>query len=236
MTKTEFMLIASRQKLSQFMESPSLAINENTIEQVTSAKSLGVYVDQNINWECHIENVSKKIACAIGAIKRIRHLTPLNVLVNVYNSLIQPHFDYCNVVWGTCNKGLSEKLQRLQNRAARILMSASYDSNLDDLFRALGWRRLYYRRLEQKSILMYKTLHGMTPDYLRSRFVYRDNVSAYRLRNTENKLVLPQPRTDYLKRSFLYSGAQLWNNLPVDLRQASSLTDFKSKLSRHSFK
>jgi len=43
------------------------------------------------------------------------------------------------------------------------------------------------------------TLNGMTPDYLRSRFVYRDNVNAYRLRNTENKLVLPQPRTDYLK-------------------------------------
>ena len=64
-------------------------------------------------------------------------------------------------------------------------MSASYDSNLDDLFRALGWRRLYYQRLEQKSILMYKTLHGMTPDYLRSRFVYRDNISAYiGIRNT----------------------------------------------------
>ena len=150
-------------------------------------------------------------------------------LVKVYNSLIQPHFDYCSVVWGNCNKGLSEKLQRLQNRAARILMSASYDSNLDDLFRALGWRRLYYQRLEQKSIIMYKTLHGLTPDCLRSRFVYR-------LRNSENKLVLPQPRTDYLKRSFLYSGGQLWNSLPVDLRQASSLTDFKSKLSRHSLK
>ena len=84
---------------------------------------------------------------------------------------------------------------------------------------------------------MYKTLHGMTPDYLRSRFVYRGNVSAFHLRNTENKLVLPQPRTDYLKRSFSYNGAQLPNNLPkIDLRQASSLTDFKSKLSRHSFK
>ena len=51
------------------MESPSLTINENSIEQVTSAKSLGVYVNQNINWECHIENVSEKIACPIGAIK-----------------------------------------------------------------------------------------------------------------------------------------------------------------------
>ena len=68
MTKTEFVLIASRQKLSQFTEK-SLScynINENAIELVTSAKSLGVYVDQNINWECHIENISKKIACAIG--------------------------------------------------------------------------------------------------------------------------------------------------------------------------
>ena len=60
MTKTEFMLIASRQKLSQFTESTSLTVNENAIEQVISAKSLGDYVDQNINWECHIENISKK--------------------------------------------------------------------------------------------------------------------------------------------------------------------------------
>ena len=48
-------------------------------------------------------------------------------------------------------------------------------------------------------MLMYKTLDGMAPDYLRSRFVYRDNISAYRLGNTENKLLLPQLRTDYLK-------------------------------------
>ena len=95
-----------------------------------------------------------------------------------------------------------EKLQRPPNRAARTLMSASYDSNLDDLFRALARRRLYYQRLEQKSILMYKALHGMTPNYLRSRFAYRDNVTAYCLRNTENNLVLPHPRKDYLKRSF----------------------------------
>ena len=92
-----------------------------------------------MKWECHIENISKKITCVIGAIKRIRHLTPFNVLIKVYNSLIQPHFDYCNVVWGNCNTSLSEKLQRLQNRAAHILMSASYGSNLDDWSRALGW-------------------------------------------------------------------------------------------------
>ena len=75
----------------------------------------------------------------VGSIIPVRHLTPFNVLIKVYNSLTQPHFDYCNVVRGNCNKDLSEKLQRLQNRAARILMSAGYDSNLDGLFQALGW-------------------------------------------------------------------------------------------------
>ena len=235
LTKTEFMLIASRQKLSSISERPSLTINDMAVEQVASAKSLGVYIDQTLNWECHNEDISKKIASTIGAIKRIRHLMPFNILINVYHSLVQPHFDYCNEVWGNCNKGLSDKLQKLQNRAARILMSAGYDSNLDDLFRALGWRKLCHQRLDKKSI-MYKTLNVMTPEYLRSNFVFRDNLNSYHLRNTENTLTLPQPRTDYLKKSFSYSGAQLWNSLPIELRQATSLNDFKTKLKHHSYK
>ena len=75
-----------------------------------------------------------------------------------------------------------------------------------------------------------------TDEYLRSSFVFRDSVNSYHLRNTENALAPPKPRTDYLKRGFSVSGAQLWNSLPLELRQATSLRDFKNKLSRHSFK
>ena len=82
---------------------------------------------------------------------------------------------------------------------------------------------------------MYKTLLEMTPEYLRSRFVSLDDITAYRLRNTENKLALPQPRTNYLKKSFSYSGAGLWNRLSQDLRSAASPNDFKTKLSHQGF-
>ena len=69
MTKSKFILIASKQELTQFLESPSLTINKNVVEQlVTSTKSLGVYIDHNL----------KKIICAIGAIKQIRHLITFN--------------------------------------------------------------------------------------------------------------------------------------------------------------
>ena len=95
---------------------------------------------------------------------------PFNILINVYHSLVQSHFGYCNEVWGNCNKGLSDKLQKRQNRATRILMSAGYDSNLDDLFRALGWRKLCHQRLDKKSIMKYKTQNGMTPEYDQALF------------------------------------------------------------------
>ena len=69
-----------------------------------------VSIDRNLSWEYHINEISKKIASGISAIKRIRYFLPFEILQNVYSSLVQPHFDYCNVVWGNCSKNLSSKL------------------------------------------------------------------------------------------------------------------------------
>ena len=107
LTKTEFILVGSRQKLSKLSETPSFMINDHSVMQVSTAKSLGVHIDQNLSWECHMQSICKKIASALGAIKRIRHVIPFNVLINVYDSLIQPHFDYCNVVWSNCGIDLN---------------------------------------------------------------------------------------------------------------------------------
>ena len=63
----------------------------------------------------------RRLLSGISAIKRIRSFLLFEILLNVYNSLVQPHFDYCNVVRGNCSKNLSSKLQKLQNRAARVL-------------------------------------------------------------------------------------------------------------------
>ena len=69
----------------------------------------------------YIAKLSKKIASGIGAIKRIRDFVPTPTLHCIYNALIQSQFDYCNIVWGNCGKTLFDRLQKLQNRAARVL-------------------------------------------------------------------------------------------------------------------
>ena len=125
MTKTEFMLIGSRQKLNSLSVLPDLEINGTQLNRVDFTKSLGVLIDENLTWSNHINAISKKISSGIGSIKRISHCVPPATLHNIYHGLVQSHFDYCNVVWGNCAKTLSDKLRRLQNRAVRILTNSS---------------------------------------------------------------------------------------------------------------
>ena len=76
--------------------------------------------------------------------------------------------------------------------------------------------------------MVYKSLNGLAPDYMRPIFVDRSSNTNYVLRDTVGKLVIPGPRTNYLKNSFGYSGAVLWNSLPAELRTADTLSGFKS--------
>ena len=76
MTETEFMLIGSRRRLSTVTVSPTFAINDFRVTQVATAKSLGVTIDDNLDWRRHMEKIKKKLSSGIGAIKRVGHLVP----------------------------------------------------------------------------------------------------------------------------------------------------------------
>ena len=124
------MTIWSRQKIRAIDDEIIIKINEREINRVDSVKSLGVYIDNRLTWTTHIDKISKKIAWAIGALKRIRTCITTSAAVQVYQALIQPHFDYCCWVWDGLGETLSCKIQKLQNRAARVIMRANYDDSV----------------------------------------------------------------------------------------------------------
>ena len=164
--------------------------------------------------------------------KRIRPFVSPEILHYIYNTLVQPHFDYCSIVWGNCmaaKRSLKDN-KKLQNRAARILTSSSYDADARYLLQHLGCKDLITQR--QIQVLVFKALKDLAPDYLFSMFTER-STSGYVLRDSTNKLNVPLPRTNYLKRSFSYRGATLWNSLPCNLRQEKSLNRFKQLLNFH---
>ena len=122
------MLVGSRQKLNTLSNPLKLSIDNVPIEHVSSVKSLGIFIDENLRGQTHIDKLSKKVASGIGIIKRIPFVPP-PTLHYIHNALIQSHFDYCNPVWGNCGKTLFDRLQKFQNRAARVLTFSSYDAD-----------------------------------------------------------------------------------------------------------
>ena len=75
---------------------------------------------------------------------------------------------------------------------------------------------------------MYKYANKLAPNYLCNMFTPR--ALSFDLRDASVELYLPKPRTDYLRRSFSYSGASLWNDLPEDMRTTKSLRNFKRRI------
>ncbi len=161
--KTEFMVVGSRQRIKTLT-------NEIDIE----IRCLGVHLDNHLMWSERTDKLCKKIASAIGALKLIRSCISMNTAIQVYQALIQPHFDYCCSVCDGLGETLSYKPQKLQNRAVRVITRSSYDTNADVLLDTLHLDNLLLRRERFKAGLMFKTLKGNTPTYLQNLFSIRD--------------------------------------------------------------
>ena len=83
---------------------------------------------------------------------------PFDTRVNMFSALVMPYFNYRGAVWGNSYMGLADKLQKMQNRAARILTFSNYDVRSSVLLDELGWERLEYVRLKQLAVTMYKSI------------------------------------------------------------------------------
>lgn len=233
-TKTEYMFIGTQFKLDNLGPLFPLLIGGKPIKRVNSVKCLGIYLDEILAWNEQIDRLSTKICRSINGIKQARKFVSRKTLVMIYNSLVQPYFDYCDTVWGNLNKGLSSRLQRLQNRAARIITNQSYDVRSANILSELKWDNLTIRRDKHLSLMVYNTLNKNVPSYLSDLFTKRSEYSVYKnkLRECPYNLVTTRiPQTECYKGSFSYRGVQMWNSLPAELKTPQSKLEFKRNLS-----
>ena len=129
----------------------------------------------------------------------------------LYKSIIAPHFDYCNIILGTCNRSSFYEVQKLQTRAARISTGVSRHEFATTALSTMNWHNLRERNEYHLASTMYKIMNNHMPSYLTNRFSVRD--SGYNLMGHKNVLI-PKPRTEFKKRSLSYKGAIHWNALP----------------------
>ena len=139
---------------------------------------LGVEIDDKLSWNKRIDKVAKKVASGIEALRKIRDFVHQQTLISVYHALINPHFDYCSEVWDTMGVSLSNRLQKLENGGARVIMNFSNDIPGPEAIKALGWEKLETRRTKSKAKTMYKILNKSAPSSLVKLFKYKNSHST----------------------------------------------------------
>ncbi len=126
-------------------------------------------VDENIKWGLHVDTICRKIACKVGVLKHLKRIVPHETLKQLYNSIVLPHFDYCDIIYGTCTKENLSRLQKLQNRAARFLTGSGPRAHREDMYKKLGPRGTAYMVLRQSQLLK---AHGLQFQHI----PYSDNL------------------------------------------------------------
>ena len=229
-SKTEYMFIGSHQKLKQCNSELQIKIGDTPIQRVTVTKSLGMMVDETLTWHSQTDLITKKVNKGLYVLRRLRDFVDVRTLVTVYKTLIQPHFNYCSQVWGCLGITLQNQLQRLQNRAARIITKRGYEFRSVDILKELDLPNLSLRRNNQLCTTMYQVNNNMVPDYLIDLFTKTSTLHNYQTRQAEFNFALPKPNTNFCKKSFSYRGAVAWNDLLPNIKNMGSLSTFKRAL------
>ena len=211
-----------------------ITVNGTQIQQVESTKYLGMILDPNLKWNLHIDHMLIRIGKLVRLLSRLRYTLNIDNMKIIYNAIILPIFDYGDILYGSAAAKYTDSLQKAQNRAFRFLLGVSPHEHISikELHSRLGYKSLEFRRFCHLNTMVYKAINDLAPPYLKSSFHFCQY--NYSLRSN-GKLAVPKPRTDYLKRAFLYRGAMQFNNLPPDLKRASSYSLFSNKLKAVSF-
>ena len=151
---------------------------------------------------------------------------------NGTNGIVEPQLRYCCSVLGACGGTKLQVLQKLQNRAARIVTNSSYDSSASALIQTLNWPTVADMIHVETACMVCKSINDLAPEYLSEIFTKNSACSRKNLRNTATDLQVPLMKTCNGQRVFSYRGAGVWNHLDSKVKQASSFKAFKEGLKK----
>ncbi|XP_037607481.1 uncharacterized protein LOC119477468 [Sebastes umbrosus] len=226
--KTE-VIVLGPERLRNKLSNDIVTLDGIALASSTTVRNLGVIFDQDMPFNSHIKQTSRTAFFHLRNIAKIRHILSQNDAEKLVHAFVTSRLDYCNsLLSGSSNKSL-KTLQLIQNAAARVLTRTRKRDHITPALVSLHWLPVK-SRIEFKIVLLtYKVLNGKAPSYLKELIVPYYPTRALR---SQNAGLLEVPRVSKSRmgaRAFSYQVPLLWNQLPVSVREADTLSTFKSR-------
>ena len=233
--KTEVIIFTSERNAG-LVNGISVTVGDSNIKPSSCVRNLGAWLDSRMDMEQHVNSVCKSCFGQIRQIGHIRQYLTTDASKSLVNSLVTSRLDYCNALLSGVPKTILNKLQNVQNTAARVVTRTSRYCHITPILKELHWLPVQYRVQYKILTHTYKALHDRSPVYIKELLhVYRPRRE---LRSQNGPLILEVPRSRtvlYGDRSFAITAPKLWNALPPGVRACSSLCAFKKSLKTHLF-
>ena len=230
--KTEFVILGTRQQLAK-MEYDSISIAGEVIKTKSCVRNLGVYMYAELRMNEHVQHVVRICFGKIREIASFRKYLTQDVTQTLVQAVIISHIDYANSLLYGISQHLIDKLQRVQNAAARLILGYKKHESISPGLFKLHWLPVKYRIQCKIVTITFKILSTNEPSYLRSLLTVQEST---RTRRT-NHLIIPRSRLKTAgDRSFSVSAPKIWNSLPDTVRNAQSLLVFKKNLKTFYFR
>ena len=221
--KTKSMVITTRQKHQRAPLLLSLSLGNNTIQQVSEHKVLGLTLDSELNWHSHLNSLSKRLSRNVYLLSRLRKYATKESLKLYFDAHINSFINYASTLWDNCSGEYMKRINSIHRRAIKLLLP-NPNLSTDDKFKELQILPLDKQLLLNKAVITHKIYNNEAPPYLMPLLKKAPE------RYGSTKLVLPLPRIDLFKASLSYSGSAIWNMLPNQLKLITSTVKFKKQL------
>ena len=227
--KTQVIFIGSRQYISRIPNDISINFSGNVISPSKQVKNLGVYFDNYMNFNIHIDEMTRKISGLLFYLNRIKDQLDSTIRTIVVQSLVLTVLNYCSTIWGMANKTQIDRVQKLQNFAAKVSVGGlrKYD-HVQPAFEKLKWLKVKNKINHDICIIVFKIINNYFPEW----FCKLPTVEQVRDLPTRQRLDIytPRSRTDLGARALKVKGPSLWNALPTEIKRANNIRGFKCKL------
>ena len=206
---------------------------EKPIPVSSEIQLLGVTLDNKLKFDSHVASITRKVGGQVNALNRLKNVLPCKTKEALYRAFILPHFDYCSQIWHHCGARNTKKLERVNERALRLV----YKDKNNSYDRLLSWIGLHStlegRRIQDMLITINSCFQERAPTPIANLFKIKD--TKYNLRGT-NMLSLPKVRSTKLGlRSFRYFAAKTWNALPDSIRAMAGAKEFLGSIRHAAF-
>ena len=235
--KTECILIGSKYNLRRFDNISSISISNEKIVLADKVRDLRVINDRSLTLDDHINSVVKTANFYLKNIASIRKFLNEDATKLLINSLIISRVDYCNSLYYNLPNYRLKKLQMILNRAARLVFGVSPREHITPFLINLHWLPVKARIIFKLCVLTYQAVNIGEPLYLRNCLKKPLVGPGVHTRLSRDTFRLDEPRalSTLGMRSFTYCAPRLYNELPVSVKSAENIHQFKKLLKTHLF-